>query len=123
MFVRPRLTYFTAARAFRRRRKGADMTLNAKVQTRLEQLIDEGEKIKATKRTVGSSSPRVLVIPETYVDEERARQWAMSAMTILKSAFGEGNDNYQQVKNKLDLCALYREFSIMQAAVKAALDD
>jgi hypothetical protein len=99
------------------------MTLNAKVQTRLEQLIDEGEQIKATKRTTGSSSPRVIVIPQTYVDEERARQWAMSALTILKSAFGEDNDNYQQVKDKLEMCALYREFCIMQAVVKAALDD
>jgi hypothetical protein len=99
------------------------MTLNAKVQTRLEQLIAESEQIKATKRTVGSSSPRVLVIPETYVDEERARQWAMSAMTILKSAFGEDNDNYQQVKDNLNMCAVYRNFCIMQASVKAALED
>jgi hypothetical protein len=99
------------------------MTLSAKVQTRLEELVETAEKIKATKKTLGTSSPRVIVIPETYVDEQQARQWAMSAMTILKSAFGEDNDNYHQVKDKLERCALYREFCIMQSCVKAALDD
>lgn len=99
------------------------MSFSAKVEKRFEELIQEGEKIKATKRTFGSSSPRVVVIPETYVDEERARQWAMSALAILKSALGEDNDNYQQVKTNLDLCALYRNFCIMQASVKAARED
>lgn len=99
------------------------MSFSAKVEKRFEELIEEGEKIKATRKTVGSSSPQVIVIPETYVDEMRARKWAMSALTILKSTLGAGNDNYQQVKTNLDLSALYRNFCIMQACVAAALED
>jgi len=99
------------------------MTFHAKVQSRFEELIEVGEKIKATKRTVGGSSGRVISIPETYVDEEPARQWTMSVLTILKSALGEDSDNYRQVKDNLEMCAVYRNFCIIQSCVKAALED
>jgi hypothetical protein len=99
------------------------MSFSAKVQARLEELAQTGESIKATKWTSGGGGGRVISIPETYVDEEQARQWTMNALTILKSALGEDNDNYQQVKENLPMCALYRNFGFMVAAVKAALDD
>jgi hypothetical protein len=99
------------------------MTFHAKVQARFEELIEAGEKIKATKRTVGGSSGRVISIPETYVDEEQARQWSMSVLAVLKSALGEDSDNYQQVKDNLEMCAVYRNFCIILSCVKAALED
>jgi hypothetical protein len=99
------------------------MTFHAKVQARFEELIEAGEKIKATKQTVGGSSGRVISIPETYVDEEQARQWTMSVLAVLKSALGEDSDNYQQVKDNLEMCAVHRNFCIIQSCVKAALED
>ena len=80
------------------------MTFHTKVQSRFEDLIEAGEKIKATKQTVGGSSGRVVSIPSTYVNEEQARQWTMSVLTVLKSALGEDSDNYQQVKDNLEMC-------------------
>jgi hypothetical protein len=99
------------------------MTFQAKVQARFEELIETGEKIKATKRTVGGSSGRVISMPETYVDEEQARQWTMSVLTILKSSLGEDSDNYKQVKDNLEMCAVHRNFCIIQSCIKAALED
>ncbi len=99
------------------------MTISAKVQTRLEELFQTGEKIKATKQTVGGQQGMVFVMPETYVDGEQAHQWTMSVLAVLKSAFGEDNDNYQQVKNNLGECALYGHFCVLLSCVKAALED
>src|SRR5438132_6402185 len=92
------------------------MRFHAKIQARLEELVEAGERIKGTKRT---DKPTF----GPYVDEEPARQWTMSVLTILKSALGEENDGYQQVKENLDKCALYRNFCIIQSCVKAALED
>jgi hypothetical protein len=41
----------------------------------------------------------------------------------LKSALGEDSDNYGQVKDNLEMCAVYRNFCIIQSCVKAALED
>ncbi len=98
------------------------MKLSAKTQARFEELIETAEKIKATKHT-DRPVPGVIAPLHTWVDEYQARQWAMSALTILKSALGDGNDNYQQVKSNLEECALHRNFCIMQSCVKAALED
>src|SRR5437899_473887 len=99
------------------------MMSHAKVQARFEELIEAGEKIKATKQTVGGSSPGAFSLPQTYVDEQQARQWAMSVLAIMKSGLGEDNDGYQQAKENLEKCALYRNFCIIQSCVKAALED
>ena len=99
------------------------MTFHAKVQARIQELIDAGEKIKTARRTSGGSSGRVVSIPETYVDEEQARQWTMSVLTILKSAFGKDSDSYKQVKQNLEMCAIYYNFCIAQSCLKAALED
>jgi hypothetical protein len=99
------------------------MTFHTKIQARFEELIEAGEKIKATKQTVGGSSGRVLSIPETYVNEEQARQWTMSVLTIFKSTLGEESDCYKQAQEHLAMCAVYRNFCIIQSCVKAALED
>lgn len=99
------------------------MAFQVKVQARFEELIQIGEQIKATKKTIGGSSGRVISMPETYVDEEQARQWAISVLTILKSSIGEGSDNYQQVKQNLEMSAVHFNFCIMLASLKAALED
>lgn len=99
------------------------MSISAKVQARLEELIQTGEKIKATGHTVGGQQGMVFVMPETYVDGEQAHQWTMSVLAILKSAFGEDNDNYQQVKNNLAECAQFGRFCVLLSCVKAALED
>lgn len=64
------------------------MSFQVKVQNRLEELIQVGEKLKSTSRTVGGNTPGIISIPETYVDEEQSRQRAISVLTILKSSVG-----------------------------------
>jgi hypothetical protein len=99
------------------------MSFQARVQNRLEELIQVGEKIKSTCRTAGGNTPGVVSIPESYVDHEQSRQWAISVLTILKSAIGADSDNYTQVKQNLELCAIYEYFCIMLSSLKAALED
>ena len=99
------------------------MTFHAKVQARFEELIDAGEKIKATKQLLDKGTSRDFVIPEAYVDEEKAHQWTMSVLTIMKAALGDNNDGYERVKENVQKCALYSNFCIIQACVKAALED
>lgn len=99
------------------------MTINTKVQARLEELIATGERIKATSRTVGGQQGMTFTIPEDHVNSDQAHQWTMSVLTVLKSAFGEDSDNYQQVKANLSFCSMYGHFSVILSFVKAALDD
>jgi hypothetical protein len=99
------------------------MTMNSRVQARLEELIATGQKIKATNRTVGGNQGMTFTIPEDCVNPDQARQWTMSVLTLLKSAFGEDNDNYQQVKANLSYCSMYGHFCVILSCVKAALDD
>ena len=49
------------------------MACTAKVQARFEELIQTSEKIKATKETVCQT------ISQTFVDDDQAHQWVMSA--------------------------------------------
>ena len=99
------------------------MAFQAKVQSRLEELIQVGEKIKSASRTVGGNTPGVVSIPQSYVDHEQSRQWAISVLTILKSSIGEDSDNYTQVKQNLEKCAVFQYFCIMLSSLKAALED
>lgn len=99
------------------------MTLNAKAQARMEQLVAVGEQIKATAQTIRPTEPGVFFMPVTYVDAERAREWAMNVLAILKSTLGEDNENYKQVQAKVEKCSLHYEFCVMLACLKAALAD
>lgn len=100
-----------------------NMSLQARVQNRLEELIQVGEKMKSTCRTVGGNTPGVISIPQSYVDHEQSHQWALSVLTILKSSIGEGSDNYMQVKQNLERCAVFQNFCMILSSLKAALDD
>lgn len=82
-----------------------------------------GENIKSTCRKVGGNTPGVVSIPQSYVDHEQSRQWAISVLTILKSAIGVDSDNYTQVKQNLEICEMYECFCIMLSSLKAALED
>ena len=93
-----------------------------KVQTRLEELIALAEQIKATKER---DRPVAGVIAPlyTWVDSDKAQQWTMSATTILKSALGEGSDNYKKFARLSGDCCIYENFCHMQAILKATLED
>lgn len=99
------------------------MSFQVRVQNRLEELVQVGEKIKSTYRRVGGNTPGVISIPQSYVDHEQSRQWAISVLTILKSAIGVESDNYTQVKSNLENCQRYECFCIMLSSLKAAFED
>jgi hypothetical protein len=98
------------------------MVLQKRLEQQFEKLIRDGVEIKSTKKTSSSSNPQVLVIPTTYVDGERARVWAMSALTLVESVFGKDSHYYTEIKNKLQNLAVYQVFAIVLACVQSALE-
>lgn len=94
----------------------------ALVQARLEELITRGEQIKATGQT-SKHIPGIASIQSSWVDEERAYQWTISAMTILESTFGASSEIFQAVKKRLPACSDYTEFCRLIAIMRAALED
>jgi hypothetical protein len=93
------------------------MAIPATILARFDELILSAEKIKATKWT--PTGPWA----HDYVNHEQARQWTMSALAIVKSSLGEDCDNYQEIKKLVPKCALYHEFGILVANLKAAFED
>jgi hypothetical protein len=99
------------------------MPSKATVKARLKELVERGEAIQKTGRTTGGhAGGRVYTMPSSTVSGD-AHQWAMSVMAILKSAFGESNENYQQVKNNLSHASSGGNFFLILSALKAAQED
>lgn len=73
-----------------------------RVEKMLVDLIKDGDKVLATERAeqFGSS-----------VDGQLATRWAMSAISVLRSAFGTTSDHYQAIRE-------YTAFQDLGAAVK-----
>ncbi len=94
----------------------------SQIETRFEKLIADGESIKSTARTSGSSSPNVIVIPVTYVDDERARVWAMNVLSLVRSTFGTAHHYYTEVERNLASCFVYDSFIGIQSCAKSALE-
>src|SRR4051794_21076392 len=95
------------------------MKLSEAVEKRLQELIDRGDQIFANVEHDGGYGEGGV----KWVHSENARQWIMSALTILKSAFGEDNDNYIEVKKRIPSSTQQHIFGLCLASVKAALDD
>lgn len=99
-----------------------DMSHFSQIDTRFEKLIGDGESIKSTARTSASSSPNVIVIPVTYVDDEHARVWGMNVLSLVRSTFGTDHHYYTEIQRNIASCFVYDQFMVILSCAKSALD-
>jgi hypothetical protein len=94
------------------------MKPDEKIQNRLAELIEMGERVLATKRSLGPN-----VIGDYRVDSQLAYQWATSVQNLLARVFGPTSEHYKnfkaQVGSHLSFSPTYRA----QGILKAAKDD
>ena len=98
------------------------MNFQVQIEQQFERLLQEGTAVKATAKTSGGSSGRVISIPHTYVDGECARVWAMNALTLVRSVFGTDSDYYTEIQRSLTNCGSYDHFMVIFSCAKSALD-
>lgn len=79
------------------------MKIEEKINKRIQELIDLGIKVKATRRSGGGTSLADLYFD--FVDTELAHQWGISSLHLLKKIFGEDSDHYKRFNE------LFSEFS------------
>ena len=95
--------------------------LREKLIGQFELLLKEGTSIDGTKQTSGGSTARVVSIPVTYVDHNRAQIWALNVLNLVRSAFGHEHDYYALVKTNLVNCAIYNYFRSILNCVHSAI--
>lgn len=98
------------------------MSAQATIEQQFTTLLQEGEAVKGTTKTSGGASRNVISIPVAYVDGERARVWAMNALTLVRSVFGTDSDYYSEIQKSLPNCGLYGHFEVILSCVKSALE-
>ena len=91
------------------------MSIDAKILKRIEELIEMGKKLLATKRAPGPS-----VIADSFVDSELAYQWATSVQNLLVRVFGESSEHYKNfmkiTEKKISATPAKKAFGVLKAA-------
>jgi len=94
------------------------MKVDQKIQARLEDLIQMGQRVLAARHDPGQ-----YVIADDRVDSQLAYQWATSVQNLLLRVFGQDSQHYEnfteQVRQSLTYSPTYRA----QGILKAAKDD
>ena len=91
------------------------MKVDQKILSRLNELIDFGNKVLSTKR----SAPRG-VIGDSRVDTQLANQWMTSVQNLLIRVFGPDSEYYKgfvkQVEKHPTYSPIYRAYGVLLAA-------
>jgi hypothetical protein len=94
------------------------MSIDAKISARLDELIELGKKVVATRRP-----PAPNHITSDFVDVQLANRWMTSCLSLLSRVFGAESDHYQRLNRQF---ADYPKWPNVQQAfgvLQAAKDD
>jgi hypothetical protein len=94
------------------------MRLDEKILSRLNELLEFGEQVIATKK-----SPPPNVIGDSRVDSQKAYQWATSTQNILSRVFGQGSEHYKNFSKHVEHHLTYSPVYHAQGVLRAAIDD
>lgn len=68
------------------------MSVESKISDRLNDLLELGEKVRATRR-----SPSPGHITSDFIDVQLANQWLTSSLNLIQRVFGESSVHYQSL--------------------------
>jgi len=94
------------------------MDLDEKIRTRLDELIDMGDRVLGTRRNYAGIIPR-----DAHVNGQMAHQWATSVQNILSSVFGKDSEHYRNFAKQIEQRLTFSPASRAQGVLKAAKDD
>lgn len=94
------------------------MNVDDKILARLEELIELGKKVLATRR-----SPVRGHITSDFVDVQLANQWFTSCLNLLERVFGEESAHYRRLHDQF--CSYPKWLNVDQAfgVLLSAKDD
>jgi len=96
------------------------MDIDKKIVDRLDQLIKDGQSIKPLPRQ--AVTPGVLHFGAP-VSPEKANQWGISCLNILRRVFGENSDHYKRFDALFDKLGDYTPVIKALGILKAAKND
>ena len=94
------------------------MQLDGKILGRLNELLDMGERVLATRRNRPQNDFR-----DPTVDAKLAYQWATSAQSLLLRVFGNDSEHYARFQSITQRALSYSPSVCAQGVLKAAKDD
>jgi len=94
------------------------VTVDAKILTRLDELIALGKKVLATRR-----QPSPGHITGDFIDVQLANQWLTSCLSLLSRVFGEDSAHYQRIKNQFPSYPKWSNIEQAFGVLLAAKDD
>ena len=94
------------------------MRIDEKILSRLNELLEFGERVLSTKK-----SPPPNVIGDLRVDSQKAYQWATSTQNILSRVFGQESEHYKNFSKHLERHLTYSPVYYAQGVLRAAIDD
>ena len=94
------------------------MKVDQKIQDRLDDLTQMGERVLATQRDPGPD-----IIGDDRVDSQLAYQWATSVQSLLARVFGQDSQHYKNFTEQVGQYLTYSPVHRAQGILKAAKDD
>ncbi|MBZ0166629.1 MAG: HEPN domain-containing protein [Candidatus Omnitrophica bacterium] len=94
------------------------MKLDEKIINRLNELIDLGEKVLATKQF------SQVIGADAYVDGQLAHQWVSSVQSLLSRVFGQESEHYKNFSKQVEKEYIsYSPLQRAQGVLKSAKND
>ncbi len=94
------------------------MRIDEKIMKRLDELLEMGEQVLATRRSPGPN-----VIGDDRVNSQIAYQWATSVQNLLARVFGLDSEHYKNFTKRVESHLTYYPVFCAQGILKAAKDD
>jgi hypothetical protein len=97
------------------------VNVDERIKQRLNQLVDQGAKVLATRYS--RSSPGFTYIGDAGVDQELSHQWGISCLNLLRRVFGEESDHYTRFNALFDKFRDYSPVARALGILKGARED
>lgn len=97
---------------------GGGVRVEERVSKRLAELIETGQRVLETRRSLGPS-----VMGDDRVDSQLALQWSTSTQSLLASVFGADSEHYKAFVRQLEKSTTYSPVVRAFGVLKAAQDD
>ncbi len=94
------------------------MTVDAKIVTRLNELIMLGKKVLVTR-----TAPSPGHMTGDFIDVQLANQWLTSCLSLLSRVFGEGSVHYQRINDQFPSYPKWANVEQAFGVLLAAKDD
>ncbi|WP_334187104.1 DUF4145 domain-containing protein [Noviherbaspirillum sp.] len=94
------------------------MTVDAKIVTRLNELIMLGKKVLVTR-----TAPSPGHMTGDFIDVQLANQWLTSRLSLLSRVFGEGSVHYQRINDQFPSYPKWANVEQAFGVLLAAKDD